>query len=76
MNNKKGYQYVIKQQQKKYKYTIKKYKPALTEQDFYPPSDNRILTSNIEDINGGDNFADYCKDFFNLLDEEEYFDIE
>lgn len=44
------------------------------EQDFYSLSDDRVLTSNIEDIDGGDNFADYCKEFFKLLDEEEYYD--
>lgn len=46
---------------------------SLSETDFYPPSDNRIWTTNIMDIDGGDNFADYCKDFFEMLDEEEYF---
>ena len=47
---------------------------VLTEEDFYPPSDDRIWTSNVEDINDGDNFADYCEDFFEMLDEEEYYD--
>ena len=46
----------------------------LSEQDFYPPSDNRYWQSNVDDINGGDNFADFCEDYFELLDEEEYFD--
>jgi hypothetical protein len=46
---------------------------CLTEVDFYPPSDNRILKSNVEDIAGGDNFADYCEDMFELLEEEEYY---
>ena len=36
--------------------------PCLTEQDFYPPSDNRIWKSNIKNINNGDNFTDYCVD--------------
>lgn len=36
--------------------------------------DNRTWKSNIEDIKGGDNFADYCEEFFELLDEEEYFE--
>lgn len=48
--------------------------PILTEQDFYPPSDNRVWKTNIIDIKDGDNFADYCKELFELLDEEEYFD--
>lgn len=40
----------------------------------YPLFDNRTWESNVEDIYGGDNFADYCEYFFELLDEEEYFD--
>ena len=36
--------------------------------------DDRTWKSNIEDIDGGDNFADYCEYFFELLEEEEYFD--
>lgn len=47
---------------------------VLTEQNFYPPSDDRVWTSNVEDIDGGDNFADYCEEFFELLDEREYYD--
>lgn len=46
----------------------------LKEQDFYPPTDNRTWKSNIRDIAGGDNFADFCEHFFELLDEEEYFE--
>lgn len=45
----------------------------LSDSDFYPPSDNRVWTTNVEDIDGGDNFADYCEEFFEMLDEEEYF---
>lgn len=47
---------------------------CLTESDFYPPSDNRVWKSRIKDIDGGDNFADYCIEFFEMLDEEEYYD--
>jgi hypothetical protein len=47
---------------------------ALTELDFYPPSDHRTWKSNVKDILGGDNFADYCEEFFELLDEEGYYD--
>lgn len=36
--------------------------------------DDRVWKSNVEDIDGGDNFADYCKEFFKMLDEEEYYD--
>ena len=46
---------------------------SLSETDFYPPSDNRVWTTNVMDIDGGDNFGDYCEDFFEMLDEEEYF---
>lgn len=46
----------------------------LTEADFYQPSDNRVLKSYVGNIHGGDNFADYCKDFFELLEEEGYYD--
>ena len=47
---------------------------CLKESDFYPPPDDRVWTSNVEDIDGGDNFADYCTYFFGILDEEEYWD--
>lgn len=51
-----------------------KYCDYITEESFYPPSDNRVFKSYIEDIEGGDNFADYCEDFFELLEEEGYWD--
>lgn len=46
------------------------------EMDFYLPFDidNRTWKSYVEDINGGDNFADYCEYIFKILEEEEYFD--
>lgn len=47
---------------------------CLTEIDFYPPPDNRVLKSYIKDVSGGNNFANHCKDFFNMLEEEEYYD--
>ena len=46
----------------------------LTEFDFYPPSDNRVWASGVDDIYGGDNFIDYCEEFFEMLDEREYYD--
>ena len=46
----------------------------LSEEDFYPPFDDRVWKSYIEDIDGGDNFTDYRKEFFDLLDEEEYYE--
>lgn len=47
---------------------------CLTEESFYPPSDDRYLESYIEDIEDGDNYADYCADFFELLEEEGYYE--
>lgn len=46
----------------------------LTEESFYPPSDNRVLESYIEDIDGGDNFSDYCEYIFELLEEQGYYE--
>lgn len=47
---------------------------CLTEESFYPPSDDRFLESYIDDIEGGDNFADYCEYFFEMLEEEGCYD--
>jgi hypothetical protein len=47
---------------------------CLRESDLYPPSDNRVLKSFVKDIYGGDNFADYCEDIFEFLEEEGYYD--
>lgn len=52
----------------------KQYYKCLTDIDFYPPSDNRVLKSYVEDIDGGDNFADYCEYIFDLYEEEGYYD--
>ena len=59
-----------------YKYIIERERKinCLTEQDFYPPEDNRVLKSYVQDIYGGDNFSDYCRYIFSVLDEEEYYD--
>lgn len=46
----------------------------LTESDFYSSSDDRVWQSNIEDIDGGDNFADYCEYIFGLYEDEGYYD--
>lgn len=59
---------------KKYNDIMRRHKSVLTEQDFYFNSDNRVWKSNVDDIENGDNFADYCEEFFELLDEEEYYD--
>lgn len=47
---------------------------CLSEADFYTSSDNRVLKSYVEDIDGGDNFADYCEYIFRLYEEEGYYD--
>lgn len=44
--------------------------PVLNEKDFYPPEDNRCWQSGVEDINGGDNFANYAEDFFRRYEDE------
>lgn len=46
----------------------------IKEEDFYPPSDDRTWRSYVVDVDSYNTFEDYCIDFFQLLDEEEYFD--
>lgn len=36
----------------------------LTERDFYPPEDTRVYASSIDDIDDGDNFAEYAEYFW------------
>ena len=40
----------------------------------YPIYDDRCWKSNIYNVYGGDNFADFCEEFFELLDEEDYWE--
>lgn len=47
---------------------------GLTEIDFYPPSDDRVIKSYIEDVNCGDNFADFSEYIFSLYEDEGYWD--
>lgn len=47
---------------------------VLSEEDFYPPSDNRYLKSLVRDITGGDTFAEYAKYNFNLYESEDYYE--
>ena len=42
----------------------------LSEEDFYPPEDDRFLISGIDDIKDGDNFADYTEYYFKVYYEE------
>ena len=37
-------------------------------------SDNRVWKSNVYDIVGGHNFADFCEEFFEMLDENDYWE--
>lgn len=53
---------------------LKKNSYCLKDSDFYPPSDNRVWKSYVYDIAGGDNFANYCEEFFGLLDKENYYE--
>lgn len=56
------------------KYHLPDNKFYLKEADFYFSSDDRAWKSYIEDIDGGDNFVDYCGYIFELLEEEGYYD--
>jgi hypothetical protein len=67
MNDKKAINDTAKKQQYNNSYCLK-------DSDFYPPSDNRVWKSNVSNIAGGDNFADFCEEFFGLLDEENYYE--
>ena len=46
----------------------------ISEEDFYPPDDKRILKSGVNDIMNGDNFEDYTEYFFGLCEEEEMYE--
>jgi hypothetical protein len=37
---------------------------SMNQKTFYPPQDTRMLKSGVEDVEGGDSFADYTKWFF------------
>jgi hypothetical protein len=50
------------------------YNNVLSEEDFYPPTDNRYWKSNVRDIAGGDNFADHCEYIFKIYESEEYYE--
>lgn len=46
---------------------------VLSEKDFYPPEDNRVLQSRLYGIDNTNNFKQYAKEFFELCDEEELY---
>ena len=51
-----------------------KYNIVLEEKDFYPPSDNRVLESYIEDVEDGDNFYEYAEYIYDLYESEDYYE--
>lgn len=48
--------------------------PVLSEKDFYPPEDNRVLKSGIKNIRHGDNYNDFLQEYNELCQEEEIYD--
>lgn len=50
------------------------YDVVLSEQDFYPPTDDRYLKSYIKDIYCGDNFVEYTEYIFDLYEEEDVYE--
>lgn len=46
----------------------------LSENNFYPPDDNRMLKSNVRGVFGGDNFLDYLEYMFDMVEELELFE--
>ena len=44
--------------------------PVLTEEDFYPPEDDRTHSIGIDDVPGGDRYYDYLKYFWNTYGNE------
>ena len=47
----------------------------LTEEDLYPPPDERYLKSGVEDIRAGDSFEEYITYFFDEYGEEMFDEI-
>ncbi len=58
----------------KVSYLEELHKYELSEKDFYPPEDTRVLKSGVNDIPNGDNFSNFTECFFDMCCEEEYFD--
>lgn len=44
--------------------------PVLTEEDFYPPEDDRLHSFGIDDIPGGDDYDGYLKYFWSVYGSE------
>ena len=47
----------------------------LTKSTFYPPEDPRVYASGIDDIDGGDNFAEYAEYFWETYGHEIYDEV-
>lgn len=47
----------------------------LTEADLYPPEDPRVYASGIDDVDGGDTFAEYAEYFWETYGHEIYDEI-
>lgn len=50
------------------------YNYILSEEDFYPPEDNRVLKSLVRDVYGGDTLAEYSEYIFDLYESEDYYE--
>lgn len=48
--------------------------PVLSQEDFCPPEDRRVLHSGINSISGGDTFMKYIEEYYALIAEEEIYD--
>ena len=49
------------------------YNYILSEEDFYPPSDDRTLKTNIDELYDGE-FAEYTEYIFNLYESEDWYE--
>lgn len=44
----------------------------LDETSFYPPEDDRVYKSGVDDVHDGDNFYDFAEMFWDLYEDEIY----
>lgn len=49
------------------------YNNVLSEEDFYPPSDDRVLKTYVEELYEGD-FAEYADYIYDLYESEDYWE--
>lgn len=68
MNNEYTFDDILDEEFYEYLLEVEGFKPDEQE------CDNRYWKSCVEDIDGGDNFIDYCTYFFGILEEEGYYD--